>query len=47
VVREQLREHAELTHAARDQLRILAAVVEDDDLVGGDGALERQLLDRL
>ena len=47
VVRQQLGEHAELAHAARDQLRVLAAVVEDDDLVGGDFALERELLDRL
>ena len=47
VVRQQLGEHAELAHAARDQLRVLAAVVQDDDLVGGDLALERELLDRL
>ena len=36
VVRQQLGEHAALAHAARDQLRVLAAVVEDDDLVGRD-----------
>ena len=34
VVRQQLREHAALAHPARDQLRVLAAVVEHDDLVG-------------
>ena len=34
VVRQQLREHAALAHAARDQLRVLPAVVEHDDLVG-------------
>ena len=33
VVRQQLAEHAALADAARDQLRVLAAVVEDDDLV--------------
>src|SRR3712207_8522498 len=32
---------------ARDQLGVLAAVVEDDDLVCGDLALERELLERL
>ena len=47
VVRQQLGEHPELAHAARDQLGVLAAVVEDDDLVGGDFALEGELLDRL
>ena len=33
VVGQQLGEHAALAHAARDQLRVLPAVVEDDDLV--------------
>ena len=47
VVRQQLGEHAELAHAARDQLAVLAAVVEHDDLVRGELALERELLDRL
>ena len=45
VVRQQLGEHAALAHAPRDQLRVLPAVVEDDDLVGRDRALERELLD--
>ena len=35
VVRQQLGEDAALAHAARDQLRVLAAVVEDDDLLRG------------
>ena len=39
VVRQQLGEDAALAHAARDQLRVLAAVVEDDDLFGRDLAL--------
>ena len=47
VVRQQLGEDAELAHPARDQLGVLAAVVEDDDLVRGDLALERELLERL
>ena len=47
VVRQQLAEHAALAHAAGDQLRVLAAVVEDHDLVGRDRPLERELLDRL
>ena len=47
VVRQQLGEHAALAHAARDQLRVLPAVVEDDDLVGRDLALERELLEGL
>ena len=33
VVRQQLAEHAALADAARDELRVLPAVVEDDDLV--------------
>ena len=33
VVGQQLGEDAALAHAARDELRVLAAVVEDDDLV--------------
>ncbi len=32
VVRQQLREHAALAHAPRDQLRVLPAVVEHHDL---------------
>ena len=47
VVRQQLAEHAALAHAARDQLRVLPAVVEHDDLVVRDLALERELLDGL
>ena len=47
VVRQQLGEDAALAHAAGDQLRVLAAVVEDQDLVVRDRALERQLLDGL
>ena len=47
VVGQQLGEHAALAHAARDQLRVLPAVVEDDDLVGRDLALERELLEGL
>ena len=47
MVRQQLGEHPELAHAPGDQLRVLAAVVEDDDLVRGELALERELLDRL
>ena len=47
VVRQQLREHAALAHAARDQLRVLPAVVEHDDLVGRHLALERKLLQGL
>ena len=47
VVRQQLGEHAELAHPAGDQLRVLPAVVQDDDLVRGELALERELLDRL
>ena len=35
MVRQQLGEHAALAHAARDQLRVLAAEVEDQHLVGG------------
>ena len=33
VVRQQLAEDAQLAHAARDELRVLPAVVEHDDLV--------------
>ena len=33
VMRQQLGEHAALAHAARDELRVLAAEVQDDDLV--------------
>jgi hypothetical protein len=47
VVRQELGEHAALAHAPRDQLGVLAAVVQDDDLVGRDGPLEGQLLDAL
>ena len=47
MVRQQLAEHAALADAARDQLRVLPAVVEDDDLVMRDAALERELLDPL
>jgi hypothetical protein len=43
VVGKELGEHAELAHAARDQLRVLAAVVEHHDFVGGALALEREL----
>ena len=35
VVRQQLAEHAALAHPARDQLAVLPAVVEHDDLLGG------------
>src|SRR3712207_7719436 len=34
VVGQQLAEHAALADAPRDELRVLPAVVEDDDLVG-------------
>ncbi len=47
VVRQQLGEHPELAHPPGDQLRVLAAVVEHDDLVRGELPLERELLDRL
>ena len=47
VMRQQLGEDPELAHPPRDQLRVLSAVVEDDDFIGGDLALERELLDRL
>ena len=36
VVRDELREDSALAHAARDQLRVLATVVQHDDLVGAD-----------
>ena len=45
VVRQQLGEDPELAHPPGDQLGVLAAVVEDDDLVRGHLALERQLVD--
>ena len=41
VVRQQLAEHAALAHAARDELRVLAAVVEDDDLVESARPVDR------
>ncbi len=41
VVGQQLAEDAELAHPAGDELRVLTAVVEDDDLV--DGARRRDL----
>jgi hypothetical protein len=47
VVGQQLGEDAALAHAAGDQLRVLAAVVEHHDLVGRDAALELELLDGL
>jgi hypothetical protein len=47
VVGQQLAEDPALADPAGDQLRVLATVVEDDDLVRGDLALERELLDRL
>ena len=47
VVRQQLGEDPELAHPPRDQLAVLPAVVQDHDLVRGDLALERELLDRL
>jgi hypothetical protein len=47
VVRQQLGEHAALAHPPRDQLRVLAPVVEHQHLVVRDRALERELLDRL
>ncbi len=34
VMRQQLGEDAQLAHAPRDQLRVLPAVVEDDDFLG-------------
>jgi hypothetical protein len=42
---QQLAEDAQLADAAGDQLRVLPAVVEDDDLV--DGARRRDLADVL
>ena len=47
VVRQQLGEDPALAHPPRDQLRVLPAVVEDDDLVGRDRPLEGELLDAL
>ena len=47
MVRQQLGEDPELAHPPGDQLRVLPAVVEDDDLIRGELALERELLDRL
>ncbi len=35
VMRQQLAEHAAVAHPARDQLAVLPAVVEHDDLLGG------------
>ena len=46
VVREQLGEDPELAHAAGDQLRVLAAVVEDDDLVDRARDVDRRRLVR-
>ena len=45
VVGQQLAEDAQLAHAARDELRVLAAVVEHDDLV--DRARRRDVEDVL
>ena len=47
VVGQQLGEDAALADPPRDQLRVLPAVVEDDDLVGRHLALVRELLDGL
>ena len=49
MVRQQLAEDAALAHAPRDQLRVLPAVVEDDDLVDRARRLDvdRVLLDDL
>ncbi len=47
MVRQELGEDPELAHPPGDQLGVLAAVVEDDDLVRGHLALERQLVDAL
>ena len=38
VARQEDRVHPELAHAPGDELRVLAAVVEDDDGVGAGGA---------
>jgi hypothetical protein len=46
-VRQQLTENAALAHAARDQLRVLAPEVEDEDLVRADGAPLRGSAPRL
>ena len=35
MMRQQLGEHTELAHAARDQLRVLAPVIEDENLLSG------------
>ena len=43
---QQLGEHAALAHAARDQLRVLAPEVEDQDLIQGRGGFRLSLLDR-
>ena len=47
VVRQQLGEDPALADPAGDQLRVLTAIVEDDDLVGRHPPLERELLDAL
>ena len=47
VVRQELGEDPELAHPPGDQLGVLPAVVEDDDLVRGHLTLERELLDGL
>ena len=44
VVGQQLAEDAALAHAARDQLRVLPAVVEDDDLVDRRRAVDGRRL---
>ena len=46
VVGQQLGEHAALAHAPRDQLRVLAAVVEDHHLVGGGADLLEAIVGR-
>ena len=46
VMRQQLAEHPALAHPARDELRILPAVVEDDDLVDRARDVERRALVR-
>ena len=44
VVREQLAEHPALAHPARDELGVLPAVVEDDDLVDRARDVDRRAL---
>ena len=46
VMGQQLAEDAALAHAARDELRVLPAVVEDDDLVDGARDVDRRALVR-